>query len=97
MDWVPDLIGNHPRREENGGDEIEKTVGVEKRGRFEQIETELTLETEIAVEIESQTQSFEIESRETEIDEIQNGKTEIVESESDEKIEIVELEIETES
>jgi len=77
MDWVPDLIGNPPRREENGGYQTQKTIGVEKRRIVEQSE----IETEIAVEIESKTQScFEIENcktGETEID-CKAGETEIV-------------------
>ena len=92
MEWVPDLIGTPPRREDNGGDQIEKT-GAEKRRLVEQIETESALETESAIEIESQTQSFEIESCETESGETESGETRI-----GKKVQIVELvEIETES
>jgi hypothetical protein len=95
MDWVPDLIGTPPRREENGGDQIQKTVGVEKRGLVEQTE----IETEVGeLEIASQTQSFETENRETEIGETQIIKTESVETRFGKKVQIVELdEIETQT
>jgi len=97
MDWVPDLIGNPPRREENGGDQIQKTIGTEKRRVVIEIETAVEIETEIAVEIESQTQSFEIESGETEIDEIQSCETESCEKGETEigELQIVRLEIES--
>lgn len=88
MDWVPDLIGNPPRREENGGDETQKTAGLEKRRLVEQIESE----TEIAVAIESQTQSFETEICEIEIVETQSDETRETEI-----VELDEIEIETES
>jgi hypothetical protein len=84
MDWVPDLLGNPPRREENGGDQNQKTAGVEKRGFVEQSE----IETEIAIEIESQTQSFE-----SKIDETESGEKQSCETESGEKSE-TEIEIE---
>src|SRR3954469_1976433 len=78
MDWVPDLIGNPPRREENGGDQIQKTVGVQTRRFVEQSE----IETEIAVEIEiGETEIGEIQSCETES--CEKGETGIVRLESE--------------
>ena len=88
MDWVPHLIGTLPRREENGGDQIQKPTRVKRHGFGHQIkseiaETEIAIESEIqiAIETESEIQNCEIE--------IKSGKTQIVESE----IEIVETEI----
>ena len=85
MDWVPHLIGTLPRREENGGDQIQKQTGVERHGFVHQIkseiaETELAVESETPIAIETESES-EICKTETEIVENQIVEIEIVQTE----------------
>ena len=99
MDWVPDLLGTPPRREENGGDQSKRTAGVEKRGLVEQTEIAVEIEIETPVKIEFEIESeiaVETESKiESESFETQSCEIEIAESEIGKTSETVELEIES--
>lgn len=99
MDWVPDLIGIPPRRERNGGDQIQKTIRTETRRIVNEIEIAVEIETqtpgekhavEKPVEIESETEKRETQSDQS--DEIgETRETEIV------GLEIFGIEIESQS
>lgn len=83
MDWVPDLIGIPPRRERNGGDQIQKTIGAESRRIVNEIEIAAEIETQTPVEKHAVEKPVEIESetekRQTQSDENgETGETEIV-------------------
>lgn len=95
MDWVPDLIGTPPRRERNGGDQIQKTIGAETRRVVIEIEIAVEIETQSAIEkhaVEPVEIESETEKRQTQSDEIgETLETEIV------GVEIFGIEIETQS